>query len=73
MQVLGDDAEECEADEDPGQGGGGEAAQEPHADLGARERAEGEESGARPGDLAVEGVGARSDGCGHDDGGEGGG
>ena len=70
VQVLGDDDEEREADEDPGQGGRGEAAQEPHADLGARERADDEESGARPGDLAVQGVVSRADSGGHDDGGE---
>ena len=58
MEVLGDDDEDCEADEDPRQGGGREAAQEPHADLRADERADDEECAARPGDLAVEGVGA---------------
>mgnify|MGYP000924877402 CR=1 FL=1 len=71
VQVLGDDDEDREADEDPGQRGGGEAAQEPHADLGADERADDEERAARPGDLAVEGVGARADGGGDNDGGEG--
>ena len=70
LQVLGDDDEGREADEDPGQGGCGEAAQEPHADLGARERADDEEGGTRPGDLAVHGVGARADGGGDDDGSE---
>ena len=67
---MGDDHEECEADEDPGQGGRGEAAQEPHADLGTRERADNEERATRPGDLAVQGVGARADGGGDDDGGQ---
>ena len=33
VQVLGDDDEDGEADEDPGQRGRGEATQEPHADL----------------------------------------
>ena len=70
VQVLGDDDEDGEADEDPGQGGGGEAAQEPYADLGAGERADDEEGGACPGDLAVQGVGAGADGGGDDDGGE---
>ena len=70
LQVLGDNDEDREADEDPGQGGRGEAAQEPHADLGARERADDEEGGSGPGDLAVQGVGARADGGGNDDGGE---
>ena len=70
VQVLGDDDEDCEADEDPGQRGCGEAAQEPHADLGAHERADDEEGSSSPGDLAVEGVGARADGGGDDDGGQ---
>ena len=70
VQVLGDDDKDRESDEDPGQDGRGEAPQEPHADLGARERADDEEGGARPGDLAVQGVGARADGCGDDDGGK---
>lgn len=67
---MGDDDEDREADEDPRQGGGRETAQEPHADLRADERADDEERAARPGDLAVEGVGARSDGGGDNDGGE---
>ena len=70
MQVLGDDDEDREADENPRQGGGREAAQEPHADLGTRERADNEERATRPGDLAVQGVSARADGGGDDDGGE---
>lgn len=70
VQILGDDDEDGEADEDTGQRGRREAAQEPHADLRARERADDEERGARPGDLAVQGVGARADGDGDDDGGE---
>ena len=73
VQILGDDDEDGEADEDPGQRGCGEAAQEPHANLGARERADDEEGGTRPGDLAVQGVGARADGGGDDDGGQRGG
>ena len=70
VQVLGDDDEDSEADEDPGKGWRGEAAQEPHADLGAGERADDEEGGARPRDLAVQGVVSRADGGGDDDGGE---
>ena len=70
VQVLGDDDENGEADEDPGQRGCREAAQEPYADLGADERADHEEGGARPRDLAVQGVGARANGGGHDDGGK---
>ena len=73
VQILGDDDEDGEADEDPGQGRCGEAAQEPHADLGARERADDEEGSSSPGDLAVQGVGARADGGGDDDGGQRGG
>ena len=71
VQVLGDDDEDCEADEDPGKGWRGEAAQEPHADLGARERTDDEEGGSDPGDLAVQGVGSRADSGSDDDGYEG--
>ena len=70
VQVLGDDNENGEADEYPGQGGRGEAAQEPHTDLRARERANHEEGSSGPGDLAVQGVVSRADGGGDDDGGE---
>ena len=70
MQVLGDDDEDSEANEDPGQGGRGEAAQEPHSYLRARERADHEEGGSGPGDLTVQGVATRADGGGDDDGGE---
>ena len=68
---MGDDNEDGEADKDPGKGWRGEAAQEPHANLGACERANDEEGGSSPGDLAMQGVGARADGGGDDDGGKG--